>query len=890
MIGSTVAHYKILEKLGEGGMGEVYRATDTRLDRVVALKILPREFTEDETRLARFELEARTLASLNHPGLVTIHSVEEADGLHFLTMELVSGKDLSQSIPRGGMLLEQFFEFANPLAEALTAAHDQGIVHRDLKPGNVMISEEGWIKVVDFGLAKLRPEEDRIDPAHARTELLTGEGELVGTVPYMSPEQLEGRSLDPRSDIFSLGVMLYEMATGGRPFRGDSSASLVSSILKDAPPQVDALRPELPHHLGRIIRRCLEKDPERRYQSVKEVHNELTDLRSEVDSGAPNLRIPAVVQAPRRQARRWLAFGLAGLVVLGTAGYGVWRSFAPGASSRTSGARAQAVERKLVAVLPLRNLGPAEDEYFAAGITEEIVSRLATVKDLGLISSGSTARFRDAEAGPKEIGEELGVDFVLSGSIQWARLVDGTSRVKIRPRLIRVEDNVHLWGQAYDRTMEDIFDLQAEIALNVVRELGAALRETDRSQLESRPTTNQEAYQLYLRGRFGAIATDCRTTRGRIPSLERAVELEPGFVQAWTVLAQSYASAYGHCPEHADEDRVGSRRALARAERLAPDSWEVLVAQAQFLTQVERDYERALELLERASEQISTGEILLARARIHRRLGRWGEALEDFRRGMELDPLNVNHVSRLAAVHMWLRNYPEALEAYGQMAELAPDANHPYFRRAWLYWLWSGNTQEARAILEGLPRSEPSMPIQWVWFWQRIYEKRYQDAIDGLDAVPDERMMEIDLFASPKPLLKAQAYELMGRPDLARGFWEAAREILETEVRQAPGNSKVRHALAIAYAGLRRKAEALSTASEALAMVPIDREPYFGQSPLLEAALVHTMMDEHDLALDELETLLSIPSVVSIPWLRLDPRWAPLWELPRFRELEADYG
>ncbi|MCH7666906.1 MAG: protein kinase [Acidobacteria bacterium] len=890
MIGRTLSHFKITAKLGEGGMGEVYQATDTKLGREVAIKILPQEFTEDGERLARFEREAKTLASLNHPGIVTIHSVEEADGLRFLTMELVTGEDLSRRIPAEGMPLARLFDLAIPLAEALAAAHDRGIVHRDLKPANVMVSEEGRIKVLDFGLAKLRQEEDRIDHTRAKTELLTGEGRMLGTVPYMSPEQLEGRSLDPRSDIFSLGVMLYEMATGERPFRGDSSASLVSSILKDVPRQVDALRPELPHHLGRIVRRCLEKNRERRYQSVKEVHNELTDLRSEIDSGATELRVPAAADAPARRVRWWLAYGLGGLLLLGAAGYGVWRSLPTGASPETSAVGASAVERKLIAVLPLRNLGPAEDEYFAAGITEEIISRLATVRGLGLISSGSTARFRDAEEGPKEIGEELGVDFVLSGSIQWARLADGSSRVKIRPRLIRVEDNVHLWAEVYDRTMEDIFDLQAEIALNVVRELGAALLEVDRSQLESRPTTNQAAYQLYLRGRFGAISTSCSTTRRRIPSLQRAVELEPGFVQAWTVLAQSYASAYGHCAEHAEEDRISGRRALAQAERLAPDSWEVLVAKAQFLTQVERDYERALELLERAGEQISTGEIFLARARIYRRQGRWDDALEGFRRGMELDPLNVNHVSRLAAVHMWMRNYREALEAYGRMIELAPDANQPYFRRAWLYWLWTGGTREARAVLEGLPKSEPSMLVQWAWFWQRIYEKRYQDAIDGLDAVADEPMMQVDLFASPKPLLKAQAYELMGEPELARSSWQAAREILEAEVRKAPKSSKVRHALAIAYAGVGRKADALRTAEEALAMVPIDKEPYFGQSVLQEAALVHTMVGEHDLALDELETLLSIPSVVSIPWLRLDPRWAPLWELPRFRELEAGYG
>jgi len=306
MIGQTLSHFRITAKLGEGGMGEVYRATDTTLDREVALKILPPELAGSQERLERFQREAKTLAALDHPNIVTIHTVEEAKGVHFLTMQLVKGKPVSKLIPKGGLRLERFFEIAIPLSEALAAAHEQGVVHRDVKPANVMVGDDGRVKVLDFGLAKLRQEAQAAVATDLPTEPLTEEGRIVGTMPYMSPEQLEGREIDARSDIFSLGVMLYEMATGERPFGGDTSVSLISAIVKDTPSAVDAVRQDLPHHLGRVIAHCLEKSPRRRYQSAIDVHNELEALKKEIDSGVvqPSSAESAALQPPSRR-RGW---------------------------------------------------------------------------------------------------------------------------------------------------------------------------------------------------------------------------------------------------------------------------------------------------------------------------------------------------------------------------------------------------------------------------------------------------------------------------------------------------------------------------------------------------------------------------------------------------------
>ncbi len=284
MIGTTLAHYRITGELGSGGMGEVWRATDEKLGRDVALKVLSEEFADNAERLERFEREARAVAALNHPHIVTIFSVEESDGIRFLTMELINGKSLDKLIPDGGLELGPFFDLAIPLAEAMSAAHDKSVVHRDLKPSNVMVDGDGRVKVLDFGLAKLQGVEGVSDSSELPTEALTGVGMVVGTVPYMSPEQIEGKIVDHRTDIFSLGVLLYEMATGERPFQGDSQPALMSSILKDVPQSVVDIRADLPRHVGRVIGRCLEKARRDRYQTARDVFNELKALRRESSS------------------------------------------------------------------------------------------------------------------------------------------------------------------------------------------------------------------------------------------------------------------------------------------------------------------------------------------------------------------------------------------------------------------------------------------------------------------------------------------------------------------------------------------------------------------------------------------------------------------------------
>ena len=897
MIGRNLSHYTITAKLGAGGMGEVYRAEDSKLGRQVALKVLPEELASDPERLERFQREAKTVAALNHPNIVTVFSVEEADGVHFLTMELVEGKTLDALLPAsGGLDLNRFFDVAVPLASAITAAHAKGITHRDLKPANVMVTEEGHVKVLDFGLAKVR-EDPGAAPTQLPTEGLTGEGVVLGTASYMSPEQAEGKALDHRTDIFSLGVVLYEMASGEQPFKGESSTAVMSSILRDQPASLVELRPDLPKHLDRIVAACLEKDPQDRSQSSRDVYNDLRRLKEEITSDSAASSAARSLGASQSFLIRWpaLAIGVIAVAILVLA---VWW-FASTRSTTSdeppgteiSGAETSSLEsgRKMSAVLPLRNLGAAEDEYFAAGITDEILSRLASVKGLGVVSTGADSVYRD-QVRARAIGQELGVDYILTGSVRWASPSEGPSRVRISPKLIRVEDETHLWAEVYDRSIEDIFEIQSEIALNVTRELNAALLEPERQVLEAKPTENPEAYQAYLRGLITADSVACSIIRERVGYLHRATELDPGFADAWASASRAHSAAFAHCPEHAEADRLEALRALERVKSLAPGSWLALEAEGKFLTQVERDYPAALEPLKQAASLIERWEIYFSLGRIYRRMGNWDQALEASERALELYPQNVELVVRVAAIHHWMRNYPAAVEYYDRSIELGPEWNNSFLRKAWVHWLWRADLASARATLEALPPEEPSPNIQWGWFWQRYFEERFQEAIDGLDVLADDQLFSSAVFVAPKELLRAQALEQIGEVDGAQRAYELARQRLEQMTESAPNAQNLLQSLALTYAGLNRADDAERIIDRLKELIPFETDPYFGASILQVSALAHTKLGDYDSALEELDSILAVPAVISIPMLELDPRWQPLRKQPGFSTLVQKYG
>jgi non-specific serine/threonine protein kinase len=683
MIGETLARYKIVGLLGVGGMGEVYRAEDTELDRQVSLKMLPAEMAADPERLERFRREAKAVAALNHPNIVTLYSIEESGGTHFLTMELVEGESLDKILPPGGMPVSRVFDIAIPLADALAAAHERGIVHRDLKPANVMVTHEGRVKVLDFGLAKLIEEEgedgeDGITQLATRAATLTTHGTVMGTAPYMSPEQVEGRTMDHRTDIFSLGVVLYEMATGKRPFAGDTSAGLISSILRDTPPTVTELQPALPNHLGRIVQHCLEKDPEARYQSAKDVRNELTSLRREVDSGAVRTGsgASAVAQAESTRKRSGLGIAVAMTAAVLILGIGWWvgrgsRPDAPARAERAASPETRAVSEAgdgvpSVAVLPFANLSADPDnEYFTDGLTEELINALAQVEGLRIPARTSVFALKGTELDVQEIGDRLSVDNVLAGSVR-----KSGNQLRISAQLINVEDGFNLWSDSYDRELEDVFVIQDEISHAIVEALQLTLAPEEEKLMQAGRSTDIRGYDYYLRGR-GYFR---RRTREDIESARRmftqAIEVDPQYAPAYAGLADTYTEFWRNY-DSTDENLRKADEASLKAVEMDPGLAEAHAARGYALGQQQKydeargEFEKAIELNPKLFEAYYYyGTVAFAQGEMER-------AVELFEKASDVAPDDIRALQLLPQIYRTLGREDEVREASERRLALA---------------------------------------------------------------------------------------------------------------------------------------------------------------------------------------------------------------------------
>jgi TolB-like protein/tRNA A-37 threonylcarbamoyl transferase component Bud32 len=744
--GVRLGPYEILAPLGAGGMGEVYRARDSKLGRDVAIKVLPEAVARDPERLARFEREARSLAALNHPGIVTIYAVEESGDTRFLAMELVEGQSLDTAIARGGFSLPPFFDVAVPLAEALSAAHERGIVHRDLKPANVMITREGRVKVLDFGLAKLEaadsgPNATDIETA-SRAEL-TGEGKVFGTVAYMSPEQARGGRIDARSDVFSLGVVLYQMLTGERPFKGSASADLISSILRDQPPPVTEVRSDLPPHLSRILRRCLEKDPRDRYQTSRDVYNELKDLRAETSS-APKSE-PAVIRpasgpvapvgasAPWRR-RAW-AGGLAALLLLAML-YAARRFGLLHGPARAPEAGSESRAIRSIAVLPLDNYsGDATQDYFAEGMTDELTADLATISHLRVISRGSAMQFKGKNRPPTpEIARALNVDAVVEGSVHRAG-----DKVRITAQLIDARADRHLWAKSFERSSRDVLALQDELASAIAREIHVQLTPDEQSRLGTARRVNPEAYDAYLKGRYFFNRPSDENLTKAITLFEEAIKLDPNSAPAYSGVSDAYLWAgYNEGVWTASEARPKAKGAAEKAIELDEGSAEAHTSLANFKLWYEYDwagaeaeFRRALALNPNyayAHDQFGVGLAMQ---------GRFHEAIAEGQRGSELDPLSPQFPLDAAFGLAFQGQYRAARDLVKKAAELdstlffvpftggvidiqegkvrdaipkfrkAQAMGSPAFVSAWLAYVYgaSGDRAGATAALEDLKKN-----------------------------------------------------------------------------------------------------------------------------------------------------------------------------------------
>jgi TolB-like protein/Flp pilus assembly protein TadD len=700
MIGRTLAHYRVLSAIGAGGMGEVYRATDTKLGRDVALKVLPAGMAADPERLERFRREARALAALDHPGIVGVFSVEEADGVHFLTMQLVEGESLDAVVAPGPLPLSRFFEIAVPLAEALSAAHERGIVHRDLKPSNVMVTRDGRVKVLDFGLAKLQAPGSNSDLSNTPTEsraYLTSQGQVFGTAAYMSPEQARGAAVDARSDVFSLGVVLYEMLTGERPFKGSSAADMISSILRDQPPAVMDLRAEIPPQLARVLGRCLEKDPRERYQTSRDVYNELKQVRAETplserrpvpfpsrpaaSPGAALEERPVPAAPARWKPPAWAV--AAATLLLGVGAFLATRPRVPKAGSGAPQAGTGAHAIRSIAVLPLDNYSgdPAQD-YFAEGMTDELTAQLATISQLRVISRGSASQFKGKQRPPTpEIARILNVDAVVEGSV-----LRSGDRVRITAQLIDARADRHLWAKSFERNSRDVLALQDELASSIAREIHVQLTPEEQSRLARAPTVNPEAYDAYLKGRYFFNRPSDENLTKAIGLFEEAVQRDPNYAPAFSGLSDAYLWAgYNEGVWTASEARPKAKEAAEKAIALDEKSAEAHTSLATFKLFYEYDWE-GCEAEYRKAFALNPN-YAFAHDQFGLGLGfqgRFAEAIAEGKRAMELDPLSPQIPIDSSIALAFNGQHQAALELVEKAARLDPTYFFVPFEVAWI--------------------------------------------------------------------------------------------------------------------------------------------------------------------------------------------------------------
>jgi serine/threonine protein kinase/tetratricopeptide (TPR) repeat protein len=642
--GTKLGSYEVLSSLGSGGMGEVYRARDERLGRDIALKILRPEFASDRDRLWRFRREAQVLAALDHPGIVTIFTVEEINGVNFLTMQLVEGETLERIIADSVLAARRLFEIAIPLTDAVAAAHRQGVVHRDLKPSNVMCTRDGAVKVLDFGLAKPVPGQA------STTRTLSEEGQIIGTVPYMSPEQLSGRPLDTRTDVFSLGVMLYEMAAGARPFDGATPVAMLTAILTQVPRPVREVRPDLPEGLSSLIERCLRREITDRLSSVRELN---ASLRRLWQSGPSQ--------------REW--------------------------SART-GTEAVVTAGASIAVLPFASLSAdPEDAFFADGTSEEIINALGRLPDLKVAARTSSFSFKGKNEDLRVIGEKLGVKTVLEGSVRRSG-----KRLRISAQLVDASNGFHLWSERYDRELVDVFEIQEEIARSIASRLTATLISGSDDSLVRPGTSDVEAFRLYAEGRR---LFDQRTGSGMqraVPCFQAAIERDMNYAVAWTGLADTFLLLEdyqivkpGTLLEPADE-------AVQRALTLDPHLAEAH-ASLGLLEIILRKGTAAIDALQRAvSLRPSYAEAHNWLSWVNLILGNRLDALTSAERATELNPLSPESLSNLAWSQIAAGQVERGLRSARRGLEIQPDFDSNAFLESLaLYHL--GRPQEALPIL-----------------------------------------------------------------------------------------------------------------------------------------------------------------------------------------------
>jgi serine/threonine-protein kinase len=839
---ALASRYRVERELGAGGMAVVFLAEDFRHHRQVALKVLRPELAA-EIGPERFLREIETAAGLSHPHILPLHDSGEAGGFLYFVMPYVEGESLRERITREKQLpLDDALQIAREVADALSYAHRHGVIHRDIKPENILL-QSGHAVVADFGIARAIT----VAGGGARTAA----GMVLGTPAYMSPEQATGSgNLDGRSDLYSLGCVLYEMLAGQSPFTGPTAESLLRQHLMVQAPSITYLRSTVPDWVAAAVQRALAKTPADRFIAVAQFSEALAHRES---------------------------------ALLPAASTGAMATPAPDVA---------VYERTAIAVLPFQNLsGEGPHAYFAGGLHDELLTQLAKVAALKVISRTSVMGYQGTSKLLKQIARELGVGSVVEGSAQVAG-----ERLRVNVQLIDAATDVHLWAERYDRTLDDAFEIQSEVAQQIVAAVGAALTSAEHGRLMAPPTANAEAYRLYMQGREywgrpGYVRENCEIAQ---QLYERALELDPDFALAHAALSQVHGQIYWfrHDPSPARATR--QREEAEAALRLAPDLPQAHTAMGLAHYWGRRDYRRAVDEFTIALEGLpNDSELWLMIAAVHRRLGNWNEVLAAFEKAAEFDPRHADLFSDIGGItYGFMRRYADAVRAYERALRLAPDLHDAAISRGWTYVRWQGTFDVLRAALGHLARDTKlggygSAAAQHA---EMLLLERNAGSLLQMIQGANVDDFEGQYFFLPAALYAAWAHQLRGDLAAARAAFDVALVRLDSALGELHDDWRVHAARGMALAGLGRRDEALAEAGW-LEQSAIYREDALqGPSAAEDRARILAQAGDADAALDEIERLLAGPSLLSVHTLRLDPRWDPIRDHPRFQALLAEYG